>query len=151
MGSERGELASTQDKENWSDRIDERRRDYAEPMILRNFIDRNIAVGTLPEPGTDGYEVSWPEIYSPTDQEQAEVAERRTTTLADYFTDMGADLVVPPEMFMKKFLGFTDEEVEQAQKITEGMAEIEAQEIEAERKAAEEEEKRAAAALAREV
>jgi hypothetical protein len=140
LGSERGELASTQDKENWADRIDERRRDYAEPMILRAFIDRNVEVGVLPEPGPDGYEISWPEIYSPSDAEQAIVAKSRTETLAAYVNAIGADMVVPPEMFMKKFLGFTDDEVEQAQDITAGMMEEEAVEIEEERKRAEAEE-----------
>ena len=138
LGSERGELASTQDKENWSDRIDERRRDHAEPIILRPFIDKCVEYKILPAPGDDGYEISWPEIYSPTDAEQAEVAERRTQTLAAYVNAMGADLVVPPEMFLKKFMGFTDDEVAQAVEATEKLKADEEAEIEAERKLLEE-------------
>lgn len=78
-GSERGELASTQDRLNWSDRITERRRSFATPLIrelLSRLIDRN----ALPAPSTDvidggkaaggkglasegvGYTILWPEV-----------------------------------------------------------------------------------------
>ena len=137
-GSEMGELASSQDKENWADRIDERRRDHAEPMILRAFVDRNIEVGVLPQVSEDGYEVTWPEIYNPSDEEQATVAKTRTDALVAYANSPGADLVLPPEMFLKKFLGLSEEEVEQAQTITATMAEEEAAEIEEQRRLEEE-------------
>lgn len=51
IGSERGELASTQDRSNWSDRITERRMEFAEPLC-RELIDRLINLGALPEPMT---------------------------------------------------------------------------------------------------
>ena len=50
LGSERGELASSQDEKNWADQIDSRRKDHCEPMILRPLIDSLIGVGVLPEP-----------------------------------------------------------------------------------------------------
>jgi len=50
VGSERGELASSQDENNWNSRVDERRMDHVEPMILRPFIDKLIDVGVLSEP-----------------------------------------------------------------------------------------------------
>lgn len=48
-GSERGELASTQDRDNWWDRINERRRAFAAPLI-REFVNRLIERGAVPAP-----------------------------------------------------------------------------------------------------
>lgn len=48
VGSERGELASTQDRENWEQRIRDRRSDFAEPVIVRPFVDFLSEHGALP-------------------------------------------------------------------------------------------------------
>ena len=50
MGSERGELASTQDDASWNDRLKARQQGYITPRIIVPFIDRLISVGVLPEP-----------------------------------------------------------------------------------------------------
>ena len=55
-GSERGELASTQDDGNWASRIEERQLHFAEPMILRPLIDRLIELRALPEPSDGEYQ-----------------------------------------------------------------------------------------------
>lgn len=57
-GSERGELASSQDRSNFNDRVQERRRTTAEPWV-RGLVDRLIERGALPEPAT-GYNIVWP-------------------------------------------------------------------------------------------
>jgi len=50
-GSERGELASSQDDSAWNDRLRERNLGYTTPKIVVPFIDRLISLGVLPEPG----------------------------------------------------------------------------------------------------
>src|SRR3990167_332155 len=50
MGSERGELASTQDDSSWNDRLKHRQEMYVTPCIIIPFIDRMIATGVLPKP-----------------------------------------------------------------------------------------------------
>lgn len=50
MGSERGELASTQDDSSWNDRLKHRQEMYVTPRIIIPFIDRMIATGVLPKP-----------------------------------------------------------------------------------------------------
>lgn len=70
-GSERGELASSQDRGNWSDRIAERRREFAVPLVGR-FVDRCIEYGALPEP--EWYEVVWPETDELDEQGKAAMA-----------------------------------------------------------------------------
>lgn len=50
-GSERGELASSQDDESWDQRKRERQLNYLTPRVIVPFVDRLIQVGVLPEPG----------------------------------------------------------------------------------------------------
>jgi len=107
-GSERGELASSQDQNNWEHRVDERRKDFAEPFILNPLIDRLIDVGVLTEP-KDGYQVDWPDIGALDDKEQAEVAKNRAEALAKYIQS-GADAVMPPMAFLTSVMGYTEDE-----------------------------------------
>lgn len=76
FGSERGELASTQDQQNWFGTISERQERFAEPVVLRPFIDRLIEVGALPAP-SNGYEVRWPELFEESEQSKAETDAER--------------------------------------------------------------------------
>lgn len=139
LGSERGELASSQDERAWNDRVDERRKDHCEPSILRPLIDLFIKVEILPEP-SEQYVVEWPDISAPTEHDEAQTASTRVEALAKYVGAVGADMVVPPEMFMSKFLGFTDEEIEQALEIIETMKKEEADMIEEDQRLLDEEE-----------
>ena len=54
IGSERGELASTQDEAAWSSRIMERREQHATPNMLAPTIDRLMKLGCLDR---QGYEI----------------------------------------------------------------------------------------------
>ena len=74
-GSERGELASSQDEGNWAGRIEERQIHFAEPIILRPLIDRLISFGALPEPSEGEYEINWQSLSDPGERENAETAE----------------------------------------------------------------------------
>lgn len=49
-GSERGELASTQDDAAWNDRVKQRQGAYLTPKVVVPLIDRLINVGVLPKP-----------------------------------------------------------------------------------------------------
>ena len=72
-GSEMGELASSQDRDNWKDQINGRQTGYAGPFIIRVLVDRLIEYGYLPKPGEE-YEVVWPQIQVLTEQEKSEGA-----------------------------------------------------------------------------
>ena len=63
-GSEMGELASSQDRDNWKDQINGRQTGYAGPYIVRPLVDRLIKYGYLPTPkkGPREYEVRCPQI-----------------------------------------------------------------------------------------
>lgn len=81
QGSERGELASTQDRANWFAHVDERRENFAEPMVLRPLIDRLRRIGILPEPIGGDYEVQWPTLFELTEKEVAEIHRKRAEIL----------------------------------------------------------------------
>ena len=80
-GSERGDLASTQDKANWFGTVEDRQNNHAEPNMFRSTVDRLIAIGVLPEPREDEYYVVWPSLFELTDKELAEVQKIRAETL----------------------------------------------------------------------
>lgn len=121
-GSERGELASEQDERNWNSRVEERRVDYAEPMILRQLVDRLILFGVLPTP-TDGYTVLWSPLAILDEKTAAQVAKMKTEAIAAYASALGADQVLPVNMFLEKILGFTPDEVEEIMSITKDLEE----------------------------
>lgn len=73
LGSEVGSLASTQDQANWLGRVAERQKQFAEPRILRAFIDRLIEYHALPPPTGGEYIVEWPGLFYLTDAELAKV------------------------------------------------------------------------------
>lgn len=75
-GSEMGELASSQDRDNWKDQINGRQTGYAGPYIVRPLVDRLIAYGYLPAPAKDvrAYEVRWPHIETMTEKDKTEGA-----------------------------------------------------------------------------
>ena len=68
-GSEMGELASSQDRENWRDQVTGRQTDYAGPAIVRQLVDRLIEYGYLPTPKE--YDIRWPGTQALTADERA--------------------------------------------------------------------------------
>jgi len=111
LGSERGELASSMDEKNWLQVVDARRKNYCEPAILRPLIGKLISYSVLKEP-KDGYAVEWSDLMAPSDKEVADVGATRAKALKDYVDSDGGDMVLPPEVFLRKGLGLTDDDVE---------------------------------------
>lgn len=82
-GSERGELASSQDKANWYGHIRTRQQTFAEPVLLRPLIDRLIALGAISEPNGGEYDVEWPNLFDLNELEQAEVERTRSEVIGN--------------------------------------------------------------------
>ncbi|KKL20631.1 hypothetical protein LCGC14_2453530, partial [marine sediment metagenome] len=83
LGSERGELASTQDRSNWAERIEGRRTEYLDPHVVRQLIDRLILHRTLPPPrAADGYTVFWNGTHEATEGEKLGQAQAMAETNA---------------------------------------------------------------------
>lgn len=73
-GSEMGQLASDQDRDNWNDIVRDCRSGYAHPVILRPLIERLVAYGYLTQPAQ--WEPVWPDVAALTQAEKAAGAER---------------------------------------------------------------------------
>ena len=110
-GSERGELSSDQDKTEWLTKIHARQLNYAEPRIVRVFIDRLVEIGVLPKP-QDRYTVMWEDLFSITMKEKAEIGRIRATALKEYAMSPMAESIIPADAFLEHIIGFDKEEIE---------------------------------------
>lgn len=102
-GSERGELASSQDADTWASRIDERQNNFATPQIILPFVNKMIETGNIAKP-QGVVTVVWPESGALSPKDQAEVGRIRSETLAKYAASPNAELIVPPQEFRRDFL-----------------------------------------------
>lgn len=109
LGSEEGELASSQDENNWNSRIQERQSDFATPVILRPLIDRLVEHGALPRP--EKVMVEWPDLLQVGGLEQSRVAQRKSSAVINYHRaqasaiEAGSEIAVSESEFRSDFLG----------------------------------------------
>ncbi len=70
LGSEAGQLASGEDRNNWAERITERRRDFGEPVILWPLIRMLTESGVLPQNPGNTVTITWPDPFQLTPLER---------------------------------------------------------------------------------
>ena len=116
-GSERAELASTQDDENWNSRVHERQTMHAEPNMVRPLVDRLLLAGVIPLPvstdedGDPAYHVDWPDLNALSAKDEANLALTRTQALSAYISG-GVDSLIPPHHYLVDELGYDEEEAD---------------------------------------
>jgi hypothetical protein len=112
VGSERGELSSGQDADEWNAYCTSRRKEFAEPYIVRPLVDRLIQVGVLPESGNKTnpkkYTVQWEELFTQSEKDKVDVGKVRSEAIKNY---VGAESVMPPEAFYEFCLGMTQDQI----------------------------------------
>lgn len=106
-GSERGELASSQDDLNFESRISERRGRFAVPLV-NQLITRLMEYGALPEIET--YEVVWPEEIELSEDEKATVIGK----IAKANKDNGSPIMTNDEI-RDSYYGLEPLEIEEGQ------------------------------------
>jgi len=116
-GSERGELSSGQDANEWKTYVQSRREDHAEPNIIRPFTDRLIELKILPTPESGDYKVDWLDLFSISEKERVEIGKSRANAIREYTTNPMAEGLVPPSLFLEKCLGFSQAEIDLANKM----------------------------------
>jgi len=129
IGSERGELSSDQDVVGWYNVIQTRREEHAEEHIIRPFVDRMIEYGILPPPTTEDYQIMWVDLFAASDKEQAEIGRIRATALREYSQNPTAEMIIPPEAFMRLMLGLDESEMATVQHMVDDDLEEELREI----------------------
>jgi hypothetical protein len=110
-GSERGELASSEDRSEWLSYVQTRREEHAEPCIVRPFVDKLIEYGVLPEP-SDDYNVKWSDLFAQSEKMRVEIGKSRANAIREYTSNPMAIEIIPPSVFMEKCLGLTIDEIE---------------------------------------
>ena len=111
IGSERGELASSQDKSQWLSLISTRQTEYAEPTIVRPFIKKLMEHGILPE--QKEFNVMWEDVFAPSEAEKVDVGKKRAEALKTYLDAVMGEEVIPKEYVYKYILGLTEEQAEE--------------------------------------
>ena len=102
FGSERGELASSQDENSWESRVDERRQSFCGPNLLEPFIAKMVETGNL-IPANGDWWVEWPQASAASPEKEATIAGLRAQAVATY-SNSAADTVVAPQEF-RQWLG----------------------------------------------
>lgn len=130
-GSERGEQASTQDRQNWLELIQERRDEYAEPVVARPFIDKCIQLGILPGPKQENedYTIQWPDLWAQSDKEKADVGKIKAEALKSYSGTPGTMDLMPPDAFYQLFLGLDENQIELIKEMQEAQVDEEEQDF----------------------
>lgn len=113
IGSERGELASSQDMDQWLTLVKTRMEEEAEPDILRPFVDKCMELGVLPM--VERYNVVWEDVFAPSEKQKAEVGKERAQALKAYADSLTASDLLPPVVAYKVLLGLDDEQVQEIQ------------------------------------
>ena len=111
VGSERGELSSAQDKQEWIAYVTSRREEQNEPGILRPFIDHLIEYKIITAPKAEDYIIVWDKLFSLSDKEKVELGKNRAIALKEYSTNPAAQYMFPLPIFMKYYLGLDDNQI----------------------------------------
>lgn len=96
FGSEEAVLAGNQDSRKWNKKIARRQAKYCNPLLIRPFVDRLIGMGVLPPPKTP-YQIEWPDLNAPTDEDKANIASLETQAMAAYVQGGVSSLMAPRE------------------------------------------------------
>jgi hypothetical protein len=111
-GSERAALSSTEDADEWNSFIQERRDNFAEPSIVRAFVDVCLKYGILPKPTGGEYSVIWSDLFAQSELEQTTIGKTRAEALRAYGSDPIAQSIVPPKAFFEFFLGLKQDQID---------------------------------------
>jgi len=111
IGSERGEMASTQDVAAWDKNVSNRRIRFCEPEILRPTIDRLIKFGILKAPKNGKYHIIWTDLKELSTKEFLENSEKRSKMLAEYVRNQ-VYTIYPPRLFFMNELNYSAEKAD---------------------------------------
>lgn len=111
IGSERGELSSAQDKQEWISYVTSRREEQNEPGILRPFIDHLIEYKIITSHKSEEYIIVWDKLFSLSDKEKVELGKNRAIALKEWSTNPVAQYYFPLPIFMQYYLGMDSNQI----------------------------------------
>jgi hypothetical protein len=97
LGSEAGQLASSQDKANWAERVEEYRELHAEPNIIWPFVTWCMDNGLVPRitEGLERMRSLWPDAYRMSPLERGQQAAQTARSLANIMKGMEGPVESP--------------------------------------------------------
>ena len=110
LGSERGELSSSQDARFWAECVMGRETGYITPGIIVPFVDRCIILGVLPEP-KDSYTILWKDLRELGPTERAGVVSQRVEAMAKYQQGR-VNYLMSERDFLTRELDYSQEDAE---------------------------------------
>lgn len=108
LGSERGELASSQDAVIWKKRLMERQTSYITPFIIRPVVCYLVKYGIVDPPYNMDFHVEWPDLSTDTPADIYTIREKQIQFIAGYKDVM--QFMSPTDYFCK-FCDMTEPEV----------------------------------------
>jgi uncharacterized protein len=105
FGSERGELASSQDREELNVLIADRQRNVAWPLVLLPFIQRMAMLKALPEPKRE-LTCEWPDLSALSDDDRAQIVERLTRAEQQHATAEKSGTTIFTEDEIRELVGY---------------------------------------------
>lgn len=114
FGSETGERTGLLEKKQFERVIKDYRTFFSEP-VFRGLMTTFLSMGLYKGVDTD-MSISWGNITDLSDEEMLDINSKKTAMLVAYVNANGADDFIPPEIFLKKMLLFSDQEIEEIMK-----------------------------------
>lgn len=108
VGSEQGELASSQDEHNWNDFCQSRNANYTGPRLVLRTGTRLIALGAC-RPAVHPLLCEWEDLLAMSAMEKAQLGKIQTEAIVAYSNALNATSVVPEQEFRVKILDWDPE------------------------------------------
>jgi len=100
-GAEEARLASSQDARAWNKRVLTRREKYVEPLVIHPFIDVCHKYGFIKsKPAEEVANVFWPKIDVSTEEDKANLADKRTNAMSKYVSSDCEAIMALKDFFM---------------------------------------------------
>ncbi len=115
FGSERGQLASSQDQSGWSSKVDARRNNFAIPCMMRPLIQVMIDTQNVAEPHGQ-WKAYWNDGQTLSENDKAEIALKKSQSLATYINTSGSEEIVREGEF-REWLGLDPDDLPSVEEI----------------------------------
>jgi len=114
LGSQTGKESSQADERKWDDNCGTRRMLHADPVIVRQLLDRLVTYKCLPAPtGSSQYLIDWINPFAKVSKEQSDVTLKRAQAVAQY-AGSNAPSVMGPIHFMTGVMNMSMDQAKEA-------------------------------------
>ena len=116
IGSERGDLASSQDMEEFHRALKGQTSQYHDSLMLKPFIRKMVNYGVLPRIDLNMVKIKWPSINTQSSAAIAAYAMQISQAIRNYLQVPGAEMLMSPKQYIEDVckLEYREDEVQEA-------------------------------------